>query len=194
MTPAAVERLKNRLFYRYEPDGATLFAVLDGARDVRIVRELRRSGLDYHCLFSGRLAPALQAAAPYVVQLTPNASFTESLIEQGWGESWGIYLVSQSNLWTVRGHLRSLLRVTTDTGKKLFFRFYDPRVLRVFLPTCNVGQLQQVFGPVLRFDMANDRADRLLRFRRTTAGRASGPLRTWTLAFDGSTDEQQRDD
>jgi Domain of unknown function (DUF4123) len=193
MTPEAAERVKNRLFYRYEPHGTELFAVLDGARNVRIARELRRSGLAYHCLFSGHLAPALQEAAPYIVQLTPDAAFTGSVIEQGWDESWGIYLASHSNLWTVRSHLRSLLRVSTEAGKKLFFRFYDPRVLRSFLPTCNVAQVRQVFGPVLRFDMPSERADRLLRFRRT-AGNASGALRSWVLPFDGSADEQQRDE
>src|SRR5439155_1286760 len=31
------------------------------------------------------------------------------------------------------------------------FRFYDPRVLRIYLPTCNAAEQQFVFGPVLRF-------------------------------------------
>jgi hypothetical protein len=193
MTPEAAERVKHRLFYRYEPHGTELFAVLDGARNTRIVRELRRSGLAYHCLFSGQLAPALQAAAPYIVQLTHDSPFTASVIEQGWDESWGIYLASHSHLWTVRSHLRSLLRVRTEAGKKLFFRFYDPRVLRSFLPTCDVQQVGQVFGPVLRFDMPSDGGDRLLRFRRT-AGNAGGALRSWLLPFDGSADLGQRDD
>jgi hypothetical protein len=33
----------------------------------------------------------------------------------------------------------------------LVFRFYDPRVLSIFLPTCLPEQITEMFGPVTRF-------------------------------------------
>ena len=36
-------------------------------------------------------------------------------------------------------------------GERVYFRFYDPRVLRVYLPTCSSSELKGVFGPVGRF-------------------------------------------
>ena len=33
----------------------------------------------------------------------------------------------------------------------MYFRFYDPRVLRIFLPTCDAAQLKEFFGPVAHF-------------------------------------------
>ena len=33
----------------------------------------------------------------------------------------------------------------------MIFRFYDPRVLRKFLPTCNADELQTFFGKVETF-------------------------------------------
>lgn len=33
----------------------------------------------------------------------------------------------------------------------MLFRFYDPRVLRLYLPTCTSTELEQVFGPVGTF-------------------------------------------
>jgi hypothetical protein len=41
-------------------------------------------------------------------------------------------------------------------GKLLYFRFYDPRVLRRFLPTCDAEQLRQLFGPIDAFVMEGD--------------------------------------
>jgi len=36
-------------------------------------------------------------------------------------------------------------------GKDMYFRFYDPRVLRVFLPTCTPEELSDFFGPIAGF-------------------------------------------
>jgi hypothetical protein len=33
-------------------------------------------------------------------------------------------------------------------NKLIFFRYYDPRVLRVYLPTCNAEEIRSVFGPI----------------------------------------------
>jgi hypothetical protein len=38
--------------------------------------------------------------------------------------------------------------VQTEDKEELYFRFYDPRVLRIFLPTCDEDQLNEFFGPV----------------------------------------------
>lgn len=51
-------------------------------------------------------------------------------------------------LQLLRRHLRTLLRVRDEAGRTLMFRFYDPRVLRAYLPTCTSSEWQSVFGPV----------------------------------------------
>jgi hypothetical protein len=146
-----VERLAAQLW----PEGDQLttpqvYAVLDGARDKRIAPMIRLSRLEYVCLYGGRLSPALEAAAPYLVHLTPNAEFFRHLIEDGWGRSWGIMTVVPPDvtIQQQRRHLRTLLRVQDPDGRVLVFRFYDPRVLRTFLPTCSGDQAQEVFGPI----------------------------------------------
>ena len=35
--------------------------------------------------------------------------------------------------------------------RTVLFRYYDPRVLRSFLPACNAAELHQFFGPVQSF-------------------------------------------
>ncbi len=36
-------------------------------------------------------------------------------------------------------------------GRILVFRFYDPRVLRAYLPTCTAEEIAQFFGPISHF-------------------------------------------
>ena len=51
----------------------------------------------------------------------------------------------------MRKHFRSLVTVHDENGKPLIFRFYDPRVLRTFLPTCNADELKTFFGKIETF-------------------------------------------
>jgi len=45
------------------------------------------------------------------------------------------------------------------------FRFYDPRVLGKFLPTCNGGELRTLFGEVETFYTEAESDDALMRYR-----------------------------
>ena len=67
-------------------------------------------------------------------------------------------------------HLRRLLRVQDESGRKLAFRFYDPRVLRVYLPTCTAEEAKQFFGPVPRILAESEDAKKLLSYRCGTSG------------------------
>lgn len=165
MTDFDLTRLEEQLFYPYERSGTSLFAVLDGARDRAVGRALAAHTVEYQSLFSGPLSPSLRAASPHVVRLVPGEAFTKQLLEEGWGRAWGIYVASSSSLLGLRRHLRTLLRVRLDNGKKCYFRYYDPRVLRAFLPTCNAEQLRQLFGPITRIDLEDGDSSVLLRYR-----------------------------
>ena len=72
------------------------------------------------------------------------------LIQEGWSHSWGVYLHADGKLEDVRHHLRRFLLVKHPQGKPVYFRFYDPRVLRVYLQTCTSDEITQVFGPIPR--------------------------------------------
>ncbi len=148
-------------------DGVDLvYAILDGARDARVHPTVTQSGLTHQCLFSGALGKELTAAAPYLVQLKRDAEATRTILRLGWGESWGIYLTSPAGIEHLRRHFRRFLRVQDEGGKRLFFRYYDPRVLRPYLPTCNEGELATVFGPVTTFMAEAPTPGELLVYRR----------------------------
>ncbi len=132
------------------PQDDQVHAIVDAARDERIFPLLQHTGLEHCCLFAGALAPAVRAAAPHLVHLAPDAPFTRQFFEQGWGRAWGVLTIAPPDvtLPRLRRHLRGLLRVRDEAGRRLMFRFFDPRVLRAYLPTCTSAELAQVFGPI----------------------------------------------
>lgn len=129
-----------------------LYAVLDAARDDRILTLLRESPNPTRSLLAGVRGDTLADVASYLVQLAPNDWLLSALVHEGWGYAWGIYLDCPLPFDQVRRHLRHFLRVRAEGEKDfLYFRFYDPRVLSIFLPTCTPDQLREFHGPILRF-------------------------------------------
>ncbi len=124
-----------------------LYAVLDAARDPMILPLLMQSDLNYQSLYDGVKGQELIAVAPYLVHLPVDHQLLDQIVEQ-WGESWGIFLTSNAPFKKIRNHLQRFLIVRLDDGKNVFFRFYDPRVLRVYLPTCTSEEIQKLVGPL----------------------------------------------
>ena len=171
-----VQHLSRYLFVGTE---LNVFAVLDGASVPNLQTSLHINQPEYACLYRGDLKPDMAEVAPYLIQLEPGSQFTDWVAVDGWGKHWGIFLRSTQDLAAVRRHLRGLLFVHDPNGRPLKFRFYDPRVLRVFLPTCNAEQLTSFFGPVDSFLLENESADTLVRFR-ATRGTLKQEQRTFT--------------
>jgi hypothetical protein len=166
MDEARIRRIIETL---WEPDETgtewTVFALLDAARDPRVFAEVSTSGLPHECLFAGKVPRTLAKAAPYIVELDPRAGFTRRLLEQGWGRSWGVFVSSDARLEELRKHFRTFLKVKDQrTGRSVFFRYYDPRVLRVYLPTCSSDEIQFVLNPLRYCFVESEDGSRMIRF------------------------------
>jgi hypothetical protein len=172
MSANLAERVERCLWTR--EDARDVWAILDGARNRRIYGLLLDSYLNYSCLYMGALAPDLEIAAPYLVQLEPQDRYSRRLIERGWGNSWGVFLKCDAGMERLRRHLRRFLRVQDERGRRLVFRYYDPRVLRIYLHTCVRAELQTVFGPIERFWAEAEDARQLLEFRLERNGLVPG--------------------
>ena len=146
------------------PDCPQVYGLLDGARDEALAPAIWLSSLPSTCLYSGQLSRSLERAAPYLVQLAPESRFFKTLVDTGWGQSWGIYVVAQPDvtLKALRKHFRTLLRVRDAQGKILAFRYYDPRVLRVYMPTCEPHEQSQMLGPAQCLACESAQGDALL--------------------------------
>jgi len=140
------------------------YTILDTARDDSIFQKISPLDTEDLCLYRGDKAVELATVAPYLLNLKRDDSFTEWLVVNGWGKSWGIFLQSPASYKELHRHFRKFLMVYDEEGTPLYFRYYDPRVLRVYLPTCNESELQMLFGPVEHYWIEGREEKELIEF------------------------------
>lgn len=146
MTAQQLLSLKHSIWPADAVRPVRIYAVLDCARDPVIFDLAARSYREKSSLFAGKLDPDLERAAPCLLELQASDGITDEILLRGWENAWCVLLQNEGSFHSVRRHLRALLRVRTEDGRFLLFRFYDPRVLNAFLPTCTGEELAVLFG------------------------------------------------
>jgi hypothetical protein len=141
-----------------------LYCVLDGAAVPDLPIKLYESELPSFCLFRGDLAPDVEHLAPYLVGLLPGHEFTDWVLEESFGKNWGIFAQCRHSIGEMRRHFRSIVSVHDEKGNPLIFRFYDPRVLRKFIPTCKIDEALTLFGKVDAFFVEDENNEVLFRY------------------------------
>jgi hypothetical protein len=128
-----------------------LFAVVDGARDPRVVDLLRRAP-DEHASLYERASLELFEAGPFLVHLDRRSALLEALVREGWARAWGIFAEAPCTLAELRRHLRRYLMVELDAPRgRGYLRFYDPRALRALAPVLGRDERWRAFaGPMTR--------------------------------------------
>ena len=137
----------------------SLLALLDAARDNRILELLHSSSEKFQSLYEGQQGQELDSWAPYLVALPKESRLLVDLLHEGWGKSWGVYLTCGKPFQEIRKHFRHFLLVRTEDRQELYFRFYDPRVLRSFLPVCTLEESTSFWGPVDRYILEGERSE-----------------------------------
>jgi hypothetical protein len=149
-----------------------VYGLLDGASAPDLVKKLYEHEPEYCCLYRGELEADMALVAPYLVRLEPGNEFTHWILD-GWGAHWGSFVVSPANLRALRDHFRQFHTVELPDQRTVLFRYYDPRVLRTFLPACNAAELETFFGPIRMFIAESDKPENGVKF--AVAGKALKP-------------------
>ena len=139
---------QERLIYLLGGQPSPLYAIVDASREPSIFQLLQGSTEPKRSFFQGPSAKRFNEFAPYLVQLTGKDTLLISLIYGGWGNAWGVYFTSKASFDQIYEHLRRYLLLADPSGNSNFFRFFDPRVLRKFLPRSKPDKLGDFFGPV----------------------------------------------
>ena len=182
-TPDPLQAIKERVLQHFNTAAQPLFAILDGARNERIVALLKEFGVPanvpvnsnqlaekrqhdeplYQSLYIWKMALESAEQGPFLVRLPPESPLLKAVVMEGWGDSWGIFVesaVSFDDLWR---HSRKFIMVEMPGGKTALFRFYDPRALRAFLPSCDQRQIESIFAIPIRIHI-EDSEGQLMRF------------------------------
>lgn len=143
---------------REEAARGPLYAVVDAARDDRILVLLRESVEVHRSLYEGVGAERFEAVAPYVVgPMEGGSALLDHLVLEGWGRRWGIYCASAEPPREVLRHFMRLLMVETEGGgERGYFRFFDPEVLGSFTRSCAEAQRDQLLSGVARIWMDDE--------------------------------------
>src|SRR6266852_19910 len=168
---------QERLLVMLRKDFQPLYALLDAAREPSVLKVIFESKEEYQSLYDGAAGAQLTHFAPYLVRIPPKSPLLDTLVQQAWAKSWGVYLTCGQSLKDLRTHFRHFLTVKLPDGKQVSFRYYDPRVLRLFLPTCNVEEIAQFFGPVKHFLVEAEDPGLVLQFTRGAKGAEKKELR-----------------
>ena len=127
------------------------YLLLDAARMHGDIYRARELNTDHTCLYEGDTEKFLSAVAPWLFSMERGSAFADWVAKEGSGKSWGVVLQCAEEPVKLYKHLRKFLIVESEDGKEMYFRYYDPRVLRVFLPTCEPEQVIEFFGPIEAF-------------------------------------------
>lgn len=140
--------------------------LLDAARMEVRMEEAKELNPHHLSLYKGRSEEDLAAVAPYLFAIPQQEdAFLDWFMEEGWGEAWGVIVSSRASFEVCYKHFRKFLLVQTEEGEELYFRFYDPRVLKIFLPTCDQAQILEFFGPIDFFACEGDHQEEALIFQ-----------------------------
>lgn len=122
-----------------------LYGVFDAARDPRI-RTLLNEGVDEHAsLYEGAEGAVLDEVAPFLVRFAPDSRLLERVVDEGWGRAWGVFARSTMSAKDVRRHFRRYLMVMGEGAPdRMYFRYYDPRVLRDFFAIATPRQRSEL--------------------------------------------------
>ena len=138
------------------------WTILDATDAIKVPRELEDSGAESVSLYKGRAEENYWDIAPYLARL--DYRLADWIMQELWDEPWGIVFQADGTLEELRQHFRRFLVVDDSQMGQLYFRYYDPRVLQAFLPTCKGPELEEFFGPVTEYWAKIRKSDRFMVF------------------------------
>lgn len=148
------------LHAQIEKQPGSLYAVLDACDEPRVlakVEELRPKRAV--SLYRGWAESDYYDIAPYLVAV--DGSVLNWLVDNLWADPWGVFVSTSVDMAALRRHLRHFLMVEDPDGRKLYFRFYDPRVLETYLQNCSPAEASQFFGPANAFGVTSDNGQKV---------------------------------
>jgi hypothetical protein len=144
---ATIEQLQG-----FAQDGV-LYALLDACDEPSVPVRCDELSTRAVSLYRGEAETNYRNIAPYLAQISIHEF--EWILTELWPNHWGYFVIARSDLSTLRTHFRRYLTVKLPDGKKVLFRFYDPRVLKTFLASSQPQEIRDFFGPARAFGVSS---------------------------------------
>lgn len=127
-------------------DELKTYAIIDAAAEPTCFEMFQQLDPERSCLYEPPLEPDVAELAPYLVLVNDDV---ENWLQQS-SSPWGIYLTSYVPLVLLRQHLRQSLQVfVPGDPQPQLFRFYDPRIIWLYLDAITDEEIYHFLGPVV---------------------------------------------
>lgn len=140
-----------------------LWAVIDACEEPAVPTKMYELGENRAvCLYRGEAEVEHADIAPFLAHV--DEFLLQWIGENFWAKPWGIFAICSGEIDKLRTHFRKFLTVKDPDGEKMYFRYYDPRILKAFLPACNEKELHQLFGPLEAYVVTATESQQLIIF------------------------------
>ena len=131
-------------------DGGRLYALVDAAGNDQVLQRLAATEACHQSLFQGSDKERLFSVGAFLVACDQDFALLQWLTTEAWGSGSVVFLTSSVHWDQLFQHLQRSLTAVTHDDREVYFRYYDPRVLRDYLPLCPPAAAQRFLGPVTR--------------------------------------------
>lgn len=161
------------LLAQAEKEECNLYGIIDSARDEDVFRHLITGYVQYRSLFQGTMDEQSYGVSGFLVDCKKESLLFQWMTKDSWGNSCCIFFTSKSSFDELFSHFQKFNRVYLEDDEVVLFRYYDPRVLRVYLPTCNRNEIEIFFGDVISFFAENNNGNEINVYNKN--GMGTGP-------------------
>ncbi len=150
----------------------SLYMIIDCAHDPRIYPAILQTLNAKCCLFTEeKISESIKAVAPFLVKIKQMDEFMRWCVQEGVHRNWMIFFTSKiHHVSDLRLHLKRFSIAQGPEGKQYFFRFYDPRVLPVFLMSSETDR-GEMLRHIVKISVPKSSAEGALGFIEFTMGK-----------------------
>ena len=136
------------LLQNAEKNKCFLYGIVDSARNDEVFRFLITGDAQYRSLFEGTMDVQSYGVSGFLVECKSESPLFQWMTSEAWGDHCCIYFISEASFDELFEHFQQFNRVYLEDDEVVLFRYYDPRVLRKYLPTCDDEEIDIFFGEV----------------------------------------------
>jgi len=149
-----------------EKKSCNLYVIVDSARNDEVFKYFLTDNVTFKSLFDGKMDIKYYGVSGFLVECKNDSTLFNWLTDKAWGSNCCIFLISKTSFDEVLKHFQKFIRVYLEDDDIVYFRFYDPRVLRVYLPTCNNKEIKTFFGEIESFFAESENPQFLTEFQK----------------------------
>lgn len=160
------------LLERSKQEKCMLFGIIDSARNDEVFRYLVTGNVKYKSLFEGTMDVQSYGVSGFLVECKKESPLFHWMTSEAWGTNCCIFFTSNASFDDLFSHFQKFNRVYIEDEDVVLFRYYDPRVLRVYLPSCRSNEIDLFFGEVVTFFAEDNDPGIITVFKKTNESRS----------------------